>query len=301
MPGTNAAYLEQLSRLKKWTGPAVGTHMTINTEWGGFRAPSLPRVEADVFVDLNSVNPGAQTFEKMLSGLYLGRLAVRTLLQADAEAEAPFFDADTRAQLERPDSFPTPLVAAVDADRCVGDRRDTCVWRCEHLTPPLYGCLHSSSDLVTAAAALQTVLGKSLAPRTVALVKEVCHLVTRRAARLAAAGVVAVLAHMDAALPHDKSADTAPATVAVDGGACPCLCVDVALPAPAHTDAPWSRFVTQRSMRVRRAGLFEHHTVFAATLCDTVKEMGVSAVLRLTPDGSGVGAALLAAAAANKS
>jgi hexokinase len=45
------------------------------------------------------------------------------------------------------------------------------------------------------------------------------------------------------------------------------------------------------------AGLYEHHTVFAACVRDTVAEMGVAAQLRLTPDGSGVGAALLAAAA----
>jgi hypothetical protein len=44
--------------------------------------------------------------------------------------------------------------------------------------------------------------------------------------------------------------------------------------------------------------LFEHHQVFAATLRATIAELGVAATLRLTPDGSGVGAALLAAAAA---
>ena len=51
-------------------------------------------------------------------------------------------------------------------------------------------------------------------------------------------------------------------------------------------------------MQVRcGAGLYEHHTVFAAQVRDTVAKMGVAAQLRLTPDGSGVGAALLAAAA----
>jgi hexokinase len=45
-------------------------------------------------------------------------------------------------------------------------------------------------------------------------------------------------------------------------------------------------------------GLFEHHAAFAAALRDALAEMGVPALLKLTPDGSGVGAALLAAAAA---
>ena len=48
------------------------------------------------------------------------------------------------------------------------------------------------------------------------MVKEVCHLVTRRAARLSAAGIVAVLAHMGLQAPP---AGGAPPTVAVDGGA----------------------------------------------------------------------------------
>jgi len=42
--------------------------------------------------------------------------------------------------------------------------------------------------------------------------------------------------------------------------------------------------------------LFEHHTAFAAQVVETVASMGIVATLRLTPDGSGVGAALLAAA-----
>jgi hypothetical protein len=49
------------------------------------------------------------------------------------------------------------------------------------------------------------------------------------------------------------------------------------------------------------AGLFEHHKAFAAALRDAVAEMGVAAQMRLTPDGSGVGAALLAAAASQPS
>ena len=111
-----------------------------------------------------------------------------------------------------------------------------------------------------------------------ATVKDVCHLVTRRAARLSAAGIVAVLTHMGL---HTHSAGGAP-TVAVDGGASHRRVRDTCVSSHACK---------------RGAGLYEHHTVFAAQVRDTVAEMGVVAQLRLTPDGSGVGAALLAAAA----
>ena len=87
--------------------------MIINTEWGGFKAASLPRLPADEAVDVQSVNPGWQTFEKLISGLYLGRVAAQLLLRADAELGSPLFDADTRARLEQPGAFSTPLVAAV--------------------------------------------------------------------------------------------------------------------------------------------------------------------------------------------
>jgi hexokinase len=140
-------------------------------------------------------------------------------------------------------------------------------------------------DLSGAAAALRDALGVSLQPAAVALVKEVCHLVTRRAARLSAAGVVAVLTHMGAG-----DAAAKPPTVAVDGGALT-LCGVRAWPAVANAHLCGA-------VRMLCAGLFEHHTVFAAMLREAVAQMGVSAVLRLTPDGSGVGAALLAAAAA---
>jgi hexokinase len=108
--------------------------MIVNSEWGGFSAPSLPRVAADEAVDAQSVNPGAQTFEKLISGLYLGRITVLTLLQADAEAESPVFGADARAVLARADSFSTPLVAAVERDRCAHARERASAPDCARLT-----------------------------------------------------------------------------------------------------------------------------------------------------------------------
>lgn len=113
--GTNAAYLEQLAHISKLHAPELRcTHMIVNTEWGGFKAASLPRLPADEAVDAQSVNPGWQTFEKLISGLYLGRITAQLLLRADGELDPPQFDAETRAKLAQPGAFPTPLVAAVD-------------------------------------------------------------------------------------------------------------------------------------------------------------------------------------------
>ena len=91
--------------------------MIVNSEWGGFKAPSLPRLPADEVVDSQSVNPGWQTFEKLISGLYLGRITAQLLLRIDEELQPPLFSADVRAALARTNAFPTPLVAAVDRDR----------------------------------------------------------------------------------------------------------------------------------------------------------------------------------------
>lgn len=66
--GTNAAYFDTLN----------GTRMIINIEWGGFGDSvsvdknSLPLTPVDVEIDAESENKGRQTFEKMVSGMYLG-------------------------------------------------------------------------------------------------------------------------------------------------------------------------------------------------------------------------------------
>jgi hexokinase len=118
--GTNAAYLEQLAHISKLQAPQLRcTHMIVNSEWGGFKAASLSRLPADEVVDAQSVNPGWQAFEKLISGLYLGRITAQLLLRIDEELQPPLFAADVRAVLARPDGFRTPLVSAVDSDRCV--------------------------------------------------------------------------------------------------------------------------------------------------------------------------------------
>eukprot|EP00842_Homolaphlyctis_polyrhiza_P000261 jgi/Hompol1/1235/HPOL_001562-RA len=66
--GTNAAYVEQLSNIPKWSGDRSG-EMIVNTEWGAFNdETALPITKYDRLLDMQSQNPKQQIFEKMISG-----------------------------------------------------------------------------------------------------------------------------------------------------------------------------------------------------------------------------------------
>ncbi|KIH44451.1 Hexokinase, partial [Ancylostoma duodenale] len=95
--GTNACYMEKLSRIEKLGNECDGDHlpdeMIINTEWGAFGddgALDSIRTEYDRFVDQHSINQGKQLFEKMISGMYMGEL-VRVVLESLAR-EGLLFD-----------------------------------------------------------------------------------------------------------------------------------------------------------------------------------------------------------------
>ncbi|KAF4618976.1 hypothetical protein G7Y89_g14871 [Cudoniella acicularis] len=87
--GTNGAYVEKMSNLKKMKvsdNPAP-TEMIVNTEWGSFdnELSVLPNTPYDIAVDMESLHPGIQMFEKRISGLYLGEILRYAIL-----AIAPF-------------------------------------------------------------------------------------------------------------------------------------------------------------------------------------------------------------------
>jgi hexokinase len=87
--GTNGAYVERLPRIAKLAGAegeafdrSTGL-MIINTEWGSFdnALRTLPDTAYDRALDVATPNPGIQMFEKRISGMYLGEL-LRLALQA---------------------------------------------------------------------------------------------------------------------------------------------------------------------------------------------------------------------------
>nr|XP_024368251.1 hexokinase-1-like isoform X3 [Physcomitrium patens] len=240
--GTNACYVERADAVKKWKEalPKSG-EMVINLEWGNFRSPWLPRTFADDEVDKESVNPGDQWFEKMVSGMYLGEI-VRHMLLRLAE-EATLFGDTVPEKLREQQSLETKHVSKIHAD--------------------------ISSELQTVATVLHEVLrihDTTLEQRRI--VHSLCDMVGQRGGRLAAAGLYGILKKIGRAGPNKNgfalSRQKKTTVVAMDGG------------------------------------LYEHHHPYRKYMEDALQELvgtngPYEVFLRLQNDGSGIGAALLAA------
>ena len=76
------------------------------------------RTKWDIAVDENSVNPGKQIFEKMISGMYMGELIRQVLLDLMKD-DLIFFGCNREMLLER-GSFYTRFASEIESDP-VGD------------------------------------------------------------------------------------------------------------------------------------------------------------------------------------
>ena len=118
----NACYLEDVDKVTTFTPEsAEDKHVIINTEWGAFGEKGeldFVRTKWDREVDETSLNPGKQTFEKMISGMYMGEL-VRQVLVDMVWEDLMFEDQNTDGLFE-PGAFLTKYVSKVEADP-VGD------------------------------------------------------------------------------------------------------------------------------------------------------------------------------------
>jgi hexokinase len=86
--GLNCAYVEENARIAKMPGLDPSRRQIINVESGGFGR--APRGTIDLEFDAATLDPGMYTFEKMISGGYLGRLYGAVLAKAaDAGLFAP--------------------------------------------------------------------------------------------------------------------------------------------------------------------------------------------------------------------
>ncbi|KAL2234776.1 hexokinase-1 [Sesamum indicum] len=233
--GTNAAYVECAQAIPKWHGPLPKSgEMVINMEWGNFRSSHLPITEYDHALDVGSVNPGEQIFEKLTSGMYLGEVLRRVLLRMATEAS--FFGDEVPSKLKDPFILSTPDMSAMHQD--------------------------TSSDLREVDNKLRTVLEIRNTPlKTRRVVVELCNIVATRGARLAAAGILGILKKMGRDTPQEGDRKTG---IAIDGG------------------------------------LYEHYTEYRKCLENTVGQLlgektASSIVFEHSTDGSGIGAALLAA------
>jgi len=127
----------------------------INTEWGNFNV-RLPRTKADITIDNNSVAPGSQQYEKMISGLYLGNIGKLSLQEA----------------------FPSYQIPEIQS---------------KDLSVPLFD---RTSDLINLDLWLKKSLGLVLNLEQRKLWKSVCQSVVYRSADLATVGIVALIRDM---------------------------------------------------------------------------------------------------------
>jgi hexokinase len=122
--GTNiGAWLPSADIIKLPSDDLAGHdgRMAVNFESGAFASPSLGAV--DEIVDESSQNPGAQRFEKAISGAYMGRLfqAACRLLDCGADASADSKDEPTAAEVsalaQAPAQEPRNVLARVLLNR----------------------------------------------------------------------------------------------------------------------------------------------------------------------------------------
>lgn len=99
--GTNGAYVEKLDKISKLKnmGADAGDvdnstgEMIVNTEWGSFdnQLSVLPNTPYDKSLDAESNNPGVQMFEKRISGMFLGEILRRAIMSLVEDKNVPLF------------------------------------------------------------------------------------------------------------------------------------------------------------------------------------------------------------------
>uniref|UniRef100_A0A8C8XSX9 Hexokinase-3 n=2 Tax=Panthera leo TaxID=9689 RepID=A0A8C8XSX9_PANLE len=162
--GTNACYMEELRNVASVAGDSG--HMCINMEWGAFGddgSLGLLRTCFDANVDQASINPGKQSFEKMISGMYLGEIVRHILLHLTSLGV--LFRGQQTQRLQTRDIFKTKFLSEIESD----------------------------SLALRQVRAILEDLGLPLTSDDALMVLEVCQAVSQRAAQLCGAGVAAVV------------------------------------------------------------------------------------------------------------
>jgi len=173
--GTNACYLEDVKNIGTIKGSSSKEgHMIVNTEWGAFGDNGeleFIRTKWDKEVDENSLNPGKQIFEKMISGMYMGELIRQVLLDL-VHDHLIFVGVDHEPLLEC-NSFFTRFASEIESD-AIGEYT-----RCRQALQEI----GMDQDNVT--------------DEDCSTLRFVCEAVLRRASMLASAGITALLKKMD--------------------------------------------------------------------------------------------------------
>ncbi|KAI8332174.1 hexokinase-domain-containing protein [Choanephora cucurbitarum] len=173
--GTNAAYWEKVETAPKLKSRLHNgeQEMIVNTEWGSFgdsKSETIPHTFYDIRVNRQSVNPGVHVYEKMCSGLYLGEIV--RLIFVDFLDRRLLFDGQYSKELNTPYFFETAYMSAIETD--------------------------NSHELEETKHIIENILNlKSSTLTDRKMVKRICELVGRRAARLIAAGMSSIIRKRD--------------------------------------------------------------------------------------------------------
>jgi len=209
--GTNACYVEKLKNVHTWDGDRGSPdEVLINTEWGAFGnggALDFILTDFDNDVDRNSVNPGKQIFEKLISGMYMGEIARLVLSRLYSQgalfgscssptaAPAPLFPS-TRS--------PTNGTSSNGVSSSVNNNDQTTIpevldWdkRGTFFTKYISEIESDSSDDFHATKQVLDECGiRNVSIRECLIVKRICEAVSRRAAHLASAATAVLLNRM---------------------------------------------------------------------------------------------------------
>lgn len=232
--GCNCCYMEKLKNVENV--PGTDGDMCVNMEWGAFGDDGVIddiRTDVDREVDSNSPNSGRQLYEKLISGMYMGEIVRRIIVQL-AEAGV-LFNGKVSEALRTPGNFDTAFVSQIEAYAPNG---------LNHLQSILHrldvGAMHSDCEIV----------------------QLVCRVVSTRAAFLCASGIAAIARKTKANYPDKENLEI---TVGVDGS------------------------------------VYKKHPTFSKNIAEKVAQLnaglGVRVKFALSHDGSGKGAALIAAVA----
>ncbi|KAL7643738.1 UNVERIFIED_CONTAM: hypothetical protein RMT77_005744 [Armadillidium vulgare] len=237
--GTNACYMEKLEKVELWDGEDEEPHqdtdvkgVIINTEWGAFGdngCLSNIRTEYDENIDRESLNPGKQLYEKMISGMYMGEIARQVLVHLVNKGQ--LFQNEIPELLFEKGAFYTKYISEIEGEK-EGEFD-----KCQDILEELGIYEATEEDCIIA--------------------RYVCECVSRRAAFLAGAGVAVLLNRISEE--H--------VTVAVDGS------------------------------------VYRFHPHFHSLMVEAISKVlkpGLKFDLMLSEDGSGRGAALVAAVASRK-
>lgn len=195
--GTNGAYVERLDAIAKlFKDPSAAESfdksagiMVVNTEWGSFDNPLavLPNTQYDQAVDALTPNPGLQMFEKRVSGMFLGeifRQALVEVLRRTAEG------GEGESAVAKDD---VPLIKSAPAPSAPDGAPLMTPWAVD--TSFLSDVLGASDDVGQMADTVKKTLGvvAEVGEAEVSAVKELARAVGRRAARLSAVAIGAIV------------------------------------------------------------------------------------------------------------